>query len=236
MKPLKDNERKRIRKQNERAIATQFVEWLEKCGGPVFTFTEYPGETPDLVYKSGERVLNIEHTSAQYDEEHRVFIDTPILGSRHPQDVWPKDPLTITGNRNQNLLSSIKRAILQKCKKANKDGRYGSAPILLIEVLPGHTAAEDLERLLSQEEYPEDWPFDGVYVVGRFPQARLRPGVYSTGGFRVLPIKHGELTANLTMLKYSVEEISPEDEERDFIQGFEDPGPLGSPMVESGRS
>ena len=75
-----------------------------------------------------------------------------------------------------------------------------------------------------------------MYVVGRFPQACLRPGVYSTGGFRVLPIKHGELTANLTMLKYSVEEISPEDEERDFIQGFEDPGPLGSPMVESGRS
>ncbi|MBS0180019.1 MAG: hypothetical protein JSR20_14785 [Nitrospira sp.] len=233
MKPLKDHERKRIRKQHEQAIGAQFIEILAECGGPVFLLTECPSETPDLVYKSGERILNIEHTSAQYDEDHRVFIDTPILGNRHPQDVWPRDPLTSTGDCNQKLLASIEKAILEKCKMAKKDGRFGSDPILLIEVLPGHTAAEDLERILSETEFLEDWPFDGVYVVGRFPQTRLRPGVYSTGGFRVLPIKHSGLTANLTTVKYPVEEASPEDEEKDFMEGFEEPGPFRSPMVES---
>jgi hypothetical protein len=179
MKPLDDNERKRIRKQHEYAIGAQFVEWLEKCGGPVFSLTEYPGETSDLVCKNGERILNIEHTSAQYDKDHRVFIDTPVLGSRHPQDVWPSDPLTPVGNRDEKLLAFIEGAILKKCKKAKKEESswYGSDPILLIEILPGLTAAEELERLLFNKNFQTDWPFDGVYVVGRFPQTRLRPGV-----------------------------------------------------------
>jgi hypothetical protein len=83
------NEHERIRKLHEQAVGNQFVDWIAERGGPVFSLIDHSDRTPDLVYKSGERIFNIEHTSAQYDIDHRKFIDTPVLRNRHPVEVWP---------------------------------------------------------------------------------------------------------------------------------------------------
>jgi len=56
--------------------------------------------------------------------------------------------------------------------------------LLLIEVPPGVTSAEELAELLEKHQFPKDLPFLGIYIVGNF---RIKKD--SSGGFRVIPIK-----------------------------------------------
>jgi hypothetical protein len=195
-RPVSIKERERLRKRHEQAVADEFVGWIAERGGPVFSF-DHSETHPDLVYKSGELTLNVEHTSAQYDEDHRRLIDTPVLGSRYPVEVWPPydfqegTELKNVSRIGEELANSVVEQILKKCQKA-RDHRFKNDPILLVEVLPGMTTAEDLSHLLSQKQIPSDCLFAGVYVVGRFPLTSK-----SVGGFRVLPIKECDLTLAL---------------------------------------
>jgi hypothetical protein len=65
------------------------------------------------------------------------------------------------------------------------------------------TTAEDLARLLAQSQFPSDCLFAGVYGIGRFPVAKVSTGGYSTGGPRVISIKHSSLTENLPKEEYA---------------------------------
>ncbi|HET6674060.1 MAG TPA: hypothetical protein VFG71_01910 [Nitrospiraceae bacterium] len=213
------NEHERIRKLHEQAVGNQFVDWIAERGGPVFSLIDHSERTPDLVYKSGERILNIEHTSAQYDIDHRKFIDTPVLGNRHPIEVWPPfDPqkeIKDVGRIDEDLAVAVVEAIEKKCRKA-RDHRYKVDPFLLVEVLPGMTTAEGLARLLAQRQFPSDCLF------GRFPVAKVSTGSYSTGGPRVIAIKHTYLTENLLNEEHPVIEMNEEESEAAFLQGFDE--------------
>jgi hypothetical protein len=106
------------------------------------------------------------------------------------------------GRIDEDLAVTVVEAIEKKCRKA-RDHRYKVDPILLVEVLPGMTTAEDLARLLAQSQFPSDCLFAGVYGIGRFPVAKVSTGGYSTGGPRVISIKHSSLTENLPKEEYA---------------------------------
>lgn len=216
------NEDDRIKKAHEQAICDKFMDLITELGGPAFSPVPHAMQSPDCIYENGELSVKVEHTSAQYDVDHRKFIESPVRGTKYPDDAWPpmKKGETPKPMRNVHevMATSIIDAIRKKCDKA-KMGHYSPDTILLVEALPGLTAAENLKEILTrrQDDVP-DMPFAGVYVVGRFP---FTTG--SVGGFRVLPIKETSLTLNLPRRKEmepAPHQISNEEEEAAFNEGF----------------
>lgn len=209
------NERSRIKKAHELATGDQFVAWIAQRGGSEFAFFSQPKNAPDLVYKCGDTTLNIEHSSAQYDVAHRILTEWPVCANGNIIEYWFGE-----GNVDEVLANSVVDVIQKKCQKA-ANGRYGSDPILLVEVLPGVTTAEALKWWLRKKEKVfSDMPFAGVYVVGRFPFTAR-----SKGGFRVLPIKESSLTLTLSnrdgMDEALYQVFDEEEEEAWFMEGFE---------------
>ena len=116
--------------------------------------------------------MYLEVTSAFYDNEHAKFIWKGVRGEPDAPNGW-------TGiNPNESLVNAIRNCITKKAQK-----RYENETLLLIEVPPGVTSAEELTNLVDMQQFPDNLPFLGIYVVGEFP---IKKG--STGGFRVIPI------------------------------------------------
>lgn len=173
-----------VKLQFERGVADRFFEWVNAQGGPIFSFIRRAGEAPDLVYGCGIGELHIEVTAGYYDGAHAEFLWKNARGAENPPIGWQG-----IGNPHEALAQFIVNRVKSKCEK-----RYGATTLLLVEVPPGLTSAEELAELLAQKDLPSFIPFAGVYVVGRFPVTSN-----SSGGYRVLPIK--ELTANSTVVR-----------------------------------
>lgn len=157
----------------EKSVGDTFIEWLNSEIGTEYRFINYPDRAPDLLYSSNGDDLLIEVTSAFYDREHAKFI---WKGIREEEDA----PLGWSGfNPNRSLAAEIFNRVTEKAKK-----RYGDKTVLLIEVPPGVTSAEELTEMLGNKQVEKQTPFVGIYVVGNFPIK-----THSTGGYRVIPIK-----------------------------------------------
>ncbi len=161
-----------FQEKNERAVGEGFIEWLNSGKGTTYRFKARPDRAPDLIYTSDSNELFIEVTAAFYDHEHARFIWKGVRGEADAPERW-------TGiNANESLVNAIHNCIINKAQK-----RYENETLLLIEVPPGVTSAEELSELLDRQQFPRDLPFAGIYVVGDFP---IKKG--SIGGFRVIPI------------------------------------------------
>jgi hypothetical protein len=169
-----------LQQQFEKAIGDQFFEWLNTRSKTTYSFSRRAGEAPDLVYVSGEDELLVEITSGYYDGKHAEFLWKGARGTRDAPANWNGvDP-------DKSLAQAIAHRVAEKCAK-----RYGERSVLLINVPPGVTSAEELSELLAKQSLPVEAPFAAIYVVGRFPMTSS-----SSGGYRVIPIK--ELPANHT--------------------------------------
>ena len=181
-----------MQQQFERGVADRFFKWFVQQGGPNYSFVDRAHEAPDLVYACNNLYLQVEITAAYYDGTHAKFLWKYARGAGNPPNGWQG-----VGNPHKALAQAILDRVEAKCEK-----RYGLTTLLLIEVPPGLTSAEELAELLTQKVFPSVIPFAGVYVAGRFPITSN-----SSGGYRVLPIK--ELPAN-----HSVERDARKDGER----------------------
>ncbi len=157
----------------ERGVGDRFAEWLTSTTSRKCTFLRRGDAAPDLIYEFDSSELLIEITAAYYDDDHAKFL---WKGAKQ----LPDAPMSWAGvNPDQNLANAIQRRVEDKSTK-----RYGKNVALLIEVPPGVTTAERLERLLKSLQLPSIVPFVGIYAVGRFPMS-----TDSDGGFRVITIK-----------------------------------------------
>ena len=166
--------RKTFQEDHERAVGNHFIEWLNAATGEQFEFLRRGVEKvePDLIYHFGEALLNLEVTDAYYDPNHARFIWKDAVGEPDAEQSW-------TGmNPDISLAEAVRKRILEKSVKT-----YAESSILLINIPPGMTSAEELQRLLESQPLPS-MPFIGVYLVGRFPTTAR-----STGGSRVLCLK-----------------------------------------------
>jgi hypothetical protein len=162
-----------IQKEFERSVGDRFIEWLNTETGSEYYFADRPDRAPDLLYSSNGVELLVEITTTYYDNAHAAFLWKGFRGAKDAPDGWTGvDP-------NKSLAAAISDRIAKKSKK-----RYGDNTVLLIEVPPGVTSAEDLASLLREQLVKCETPFVGIYVVGRFP---ITPR--SSGGYRVIPIK-----------------------------------------------
>ena len=164
-----------IKEKFEFDVAEGFFEWLTDNGGPRCVFSGRAGQAPDLVYvaATGEEI-QIEITGTYYDGSHAKFLWDDLRGVTNPSSGWHG-----VGNPDKKLANDLSKRLHEKCKK-----RYGPTTILLIQIPPGLTSAEDLAKLLFAQTLPPVVSFAGVYVVGRFPITSK-----SSGGYRVLTIK-----------------------------------------------
>ena len=170
-----------LQQQFEKAIGDEFFEWLNARRKTSYSFSGRAGEAPDLVYASGTHELSVEITAAYYDGKHAEFLWKNWRGTKDAPAGWKGV------NPNKSLAQAIANRVAEKCTK-----RYGGESILLVDVTPGVTSAEELSELLAQGSFPTEIPFAGVYVVGQFPIKSS-----SSGGYRVIPIK--DLPANRTV-------------------------------------
>jgi hypothetical protein len=162
-----------IQEKFERSVGDSYIEWLNTETGSQYFFVDRPVRAPDLRYSSNGVELLVEITAAYYDNAHAAFLWKGFRGAKDAPDRWTGvDP-------NKSLSAAISDRIAEKSKK-----RYGNNTVLLIEVPPGVTSAEDLAALLREQLVKCKTPFVGIYVVGRFP---ITPR--SSGGYRVIPIK-----------------------------------------------
>ena len=162
----------KFQEKNERVIGDDFIEWLNSRKKTAYRFKTRPDRAPDLIYTSANNELFIEVTAAFYDEKHARFIWKGVRGKADAPANWNGI------NANASLINEIHNCIIKKAQK-----RYGKDTLLLIEVPPGVTSAEELSELLELQQFPKDSPFAGIYIVGNFP---IKNG--SIGGFRVIPI------------------------------------------------
>ena len=163
-----------VQQNFERGVADRFFDWLSSTGGPVFEFSRRAGEVPDLVYSCGRNELFVEITAAYCDSDHAKFLWEYARGVPNPPVGWFG-----VGNPDKALIRAVLDRVSANCEKD-----YGGLTLLLIEIPPGHTSAENLTELLAKSAFPEVIPYVGIYVTGRFPMTST-----STGGYRVLPIK-----------------------------------------------
>ena len=163
-----------VQQNFERGVADRFFDWFSAAGGPTFEFSRRAGEAPDFVYSCGQNELSVEVTAAYCESAHAKFLWEYARGVPDPPVGWFG-----VGSPDKALMRAVLDRVSAKCKK-----NYGGLTLLLIEIPPGHTSAENLTELLAKSVFPEVIPYVGIYVTGRFPMTST-----STGGYRVLPIK-----------------------------------------------
>ena len=126
-----------------------------------------------LVYSFRNGELAIEVTDAYYDGSHAEFLWQNARGKPNAPKRW--EGL----NPDKRLAEAIARCVTKKSEK-----RYGDSVLLLIEVPPGVTTADDLTKRLASQPAQSDTPFVGIYVAGTFPKAADLDGEY-----RVITLK-----------------------------------------------
>lgn len=158
-----------VQKQHERAVGDKFIEWFNRQNGSSFSFSCRGDRAPDLVYRDQRRMLNIEIVDCYYDNNDAKL---KWMNARHISNA----PKGWTGvDFDEALLTDINRAVIEKCGKS-----YGSDCVLLINISPALTTAEEVEEMLPQIEIPKRATFNSIYLSGTFGISRT-----SVGGYRV---------------------------------------------------
>lgn len=151
------------KQQHERSIGDRFVTWLNEQSGKHFVFLRHT-DRPDLVFQDGDDVLKIEVASAYYNSEHaRGFWENARRKPSAPH-LWEGMEF------DDQLIRSVNQLLAEKSLKD-----YAKGCVLVIEVEPSISTAEDVEERLGTVDVPEACPFDAVYIAGDFQ---------SYGGYR----------------------------------------------------
>jgi hypothetical protein len=162
-----------LQAQFEQSIGDQFASWLTDAYRSPCLFVRRGDPAPDLVYSFRAIELLVEITAAYYDERsHAKFLWKAACEEEDAPEHW--DGI----NPDKTLTEKVVNRIRKKSKKL-----YPANTVLLIDVPPGVTEAEELTELLARQTIP-DTSFSGIYVVGTFPMTSQ-----STGGYRVIPLK-----------------------------------------------
>jgi hypothetical protein len=104
---------------------------------------------------------------------HAAFLWGNARGVANAPSNWQGE------NPDAKLAAAIWQRVEAKARKP-----YAASVVLLIEIPPGVTLAEDLSGLLLARTDSPEMPFLGVYVTGTFPTSTS-----SAGGYQVLPLK-----------------------------------------------
>jgi hypothetical protein len=157
-----------VQEQHERAVGDCFMEWYNKRNGTEFHYDRRGADPPDLVYRSGTQELLLEITSSYYDENNAAMLWQNARGVRGAADLWMgKEP-------DQTLIKHINRMIAKKCSKP-----YPERCLLIVQIYPDLTDADEMNAMRDQIEIPERHPFAEIYVGGLFPSSSSgSPGGY----------------------------------------------------------
>jgi len=146
-----------LKKQHERAIADDFIDWYNKNGNTKYRFHKH-GETPDFIYIFENQKMLLEVTAEYYDEDYAKMLWQNARRRPSAPQMWVgKEP-------DQNLINHANIGLTKKCAK-----KYPTGCILLINIYPEITTAEEFELLINQINIPSVNPFVEIYVGGNFP-------------------------------------------------------------------
>ena len=155
--------------KHERAVADTFREWYNSRHGTAYGFYARGADSPDFVYRDGDREMLLEVTAAYYDANNATMLWQIARGvPGAAQDWMGKDP--------DNMLVDSVSAILQK-----KCGRpYPKGCVLLVVLYPDITSADEFEDLRTEIKIPPTSSFAEIYVAGMFPASSggCRGGYY----------------------------------------------------------
>jgi hypothetical protein len=62
-----------LKRKVERVIGDKFVEWLNRATGSEFQFERTGANSPDLVYRDGDKIMPVEVTTSYYNEEDAIM-------------------------------------------------------------------------------------------------------------------------------------------------------------------
>lgn len=158
-----------VQDEHERAVANIFVEWYNRLHGTAYVYHTRGADPPDFVYRDGNSEMLVEVTAAYYDAKNAAILwrnARRIPGA--PQSWMSKEP-------DRKLVESVNVALEKKCGKP-----YPPGCVLLVNVYPDITSAEEFQELLHDIHVPANCFFAEIYVTGEFPTSSGgSPGGYS---------------------------------------------------------
>jgi hypothetical protein len=154
--------------QHEKAVGDEFVRWFNEKNNTDFVLKGQAGDGPgpDLAYSAE---LRLEVTDAYYDDQDAKFLWKNARKAPDAPQGWQGTEF------DKTLLDQINKRLEEKCLKSS----YGPNCILVINMQPSLTTAEELESMLPNVKLPQSVPFVGIYLTGNFPSS-----VGSAGGYR----------------------------------------------------
>ena len=151
----------RVQEQHERAVGDAFVDWYNKLHGAAYQYYGRGAEPPDLVYTFGTAELLLEVTGSYYDADQATMVWQNARAITDAPDFW------ICKNPDQKLVDNITMRLEKKSSKV-----YPSGCVLVVEVTPDVTTAEEFVDLMSAIHVPARNPFAGIYVGGFFQRSK----------------------------------------------------------------
>src|SRR5438445_8648705 len=149
-----------LKENIERVIGDKFINALNAKNGSNFAFAGRPDVAPDLTYRDGRRVLNVEVTTGYYDTDHATLVWDAARGKLKGQRAWGGVDF------ESKLVAGLDKQLEEKCGKD-----YGANCVLLIYVDTPLTGAHEMEALLAEVKIPTRVPFVGIYLSGALPQS-----------------------------------------------------------------
>lgn len=142
-------------------IALEFMEWYNRKGKTRFVFERHDEEAPTLIFSDGRIQMRVEVATVYYDAKDAQF---KWLGHRTDPNA-PREWSKI--NFHTSLIKFINDGVVEKCS-----AKRGTKCLLLIDVEPTLTTPRELRNLLKEVVVPERNPFEGIYMVGHFTNAK----------------------------------------------------------------
>jgi hypothetical protein len=144
--------------QHEQAIGAAFIEWYNRQCGTTFRYHSRGADPPDLVYRSEDRKMLLEITAAYYNADNAAMLWQNARGVSGAADRW------MSKGPDQKLIGSINAGLAKKCEKL-----YPANCVLVVNIYPDLTSAEELNTLIHQIKVPVNHSFDAIYLTGIFP-------------------------------------------------------------------
>jgi len=142
---------------HEQAVGDRFVRWYNEQHHAAFVFVGRPDGAPDLTYRDDHRELNLEITDCYYDADDATVKWMNARQQRNAPTEW-------TGmNFDASLIESVNSALRHKCTH-----RYGIDCLLVVNVSPALTTAEEMAELLHGITILKEHCWKGIYLAGTF--------------------------------------------------------------------
>ena len=155
-----------MKQKVEKGVGDHFIQWYNKKMGRKFEFDRLGADPPDLLYRDGEEILPVEITTEYYDQDD-ARLNWQNVRNNSTTKRWSGVDF------DQSLVRRIIKRIEKKCK-----GTYDPGTVLMIGIYPRLTTNKDFQSMLNTIRIPDEIPFTGIYVGGRFPSSTDTMGGY----------------------------------------------------------